>query len=96
LQVYTNGDSGTPVATVANFWDESAFFDLRIEWQLSTYDGGTFTYNSDGFLRIYKDGVSAVNLTSIELRDSVASGLSSWGNVVINPQGDIDNLVITN
>jgi hypothetical protein len=93
LEIYASG-SFTPLATVAGFWDETNFHTVRVEWTLSTYNAGTFTYNADGSIRVFKDGVLSSSLSAIQVHDNVASGLVAWGNIVLTPQGEMDNLVI--
>lgn len=93
LEVYTNGDSSTPVTTVANFWDATTFRTIRTEWTLSTWNGTS--YDANGALRIYKDATLIVNLTAIQLYDSAGGGFSvTWNTVVMGPQGVLDNLGI--
>lgn len=89
LEVYSNG-SFTPMATAAGFWDETAFHTVKVEWVLSTYNG--VSYNSDGEIRVYKDGALVVNLSAVQVSDNVGSGLEAWDNLVLAPQGELDNL----
>jgi hypothetical protein len=90
LEVYTNQD-GSPVATVNDFWDETAWIDVLIRWQLSTYNGSSYEF--DGYVQVLKDDVVMVDLQNIQLESGF--GLETWDTIVLAPQGDMDNLAIS-
>jgi hypothetical protein len=79
--------------TVDNFWSEVAFQETRILFELSTYNGSS--YDANGSVRIYRDGTLIVDETGLQLNDNVGSGLATWDRVVIAPQGEVDDLRIS-
>jgi hypothetical protein len=95
LEIYTGAGGFTPIVTSNNFWNETGWGEVEVRWQLSTYDGGTFTYNTDGYIQVYMDGVLVIDEQNIDVSDNVASGLEAWDRIVFAPQGDMDNLNVT-
>lgn len=95
LEVYSRNDPSFLMATVPNFWDESAFHRIRVEWILSTSTGAPlYNFNSDGTVRVYRDGVLMVDLTNIIVSPDSDPPFNTWDIIVLTPQGELDNLEI--
>lgn len=90
LEIYTNGSS-TLVATVPNFWDETTWIEVLIRWRLSTFNGTAYEF--DGYVQVLKNGALVVNLQNVQLESGF--GLETWDHVVLAPQGDMDDLTIS-
>lgn len=91
ISLYTTGNGDTDVTGV---YSNNTWFELRVEWELSSVSGGA--RQPDGWVRVYKDGVQIINQTGLTFGNynAITNPNNFWDCVHLAPQGAGDNLVV--
>ena len=100
VQFFYGAGGGLSATSANNVWPFSTWFNLRINWRISTYTGPTAAdVSTDGFVHVYVDDVLVLGVDNVKIRRASNAILSQ----TVMQQGlfsgqdvTIDNLVFRN